>query len=91
MAALRGAGLALAISRGLLGGGASEAGLLLGGAIANLVDRLEDGGVTDFIDLGAWPSFNLADTALTVGIALMLWRTIREPASPVTADGELAS
>ena len=44
--------------------GAAGAGGMLGGALGNLVDRLPDGSVTDFIALGPWPRFNLADTAL---------------------------
>lgn len=50
--------------------------LILGGALGNLIDRLARGEVTDFIDLHAfghhWPTFNLADTALTVGVALLV-------------------
>ena len=49
------------------------AGLLLGGAIGNLVDRVLDGAVTDFIDLPYWPAFNLADTAITLGVVALLW------------------
>lgn len=45
-------------------------GLILGGTIGNLVDRLSQGYVTDFIDIGFWPSFNIADSAITVGIIL---------------------
>lgn len=76
------AGLVFAMTRGLLAGGPLAAGLILGGAIANLVDRVEGGGVTDFIDFGAWPTFNLADVALSVGIALMLWSSLRQPGPP---------
>lgn len=47
-------------------------GLLVGGAIGNLVDRLAHGRVTDFIDVGAWPAFNLADVAITAGVVLLL-------------------
>ena len=42
-------------------------GLLAGGAIGNLVDRLTRDGVVDFIDFPAWPSFNVADIAITLG------------------------
>ena len=42
-------------------------GAALGGASGNLLDRLWRGGVVDFIDLGFWPVFNLADTAIIVG------------------------
>lgn len=48
-------------------------GLDLGGAIGNLVDRLRFGGVTDFMDVGAWPVFNLADSAIVVGTFLIAY------------------
>lgn len=76
------AGLLFALARGLLAGGPVAAGLILGGAVSNLVDRVQGGGVTDFIDIGAWPSFNLADAALTLGMAMVLWRSVREPGAP---------
>lgn len=79
-------GLSWAILGGALPGGI-PGGLLLGGALANLVDRLEGGGVTDFIDLGAWPSFNLADAYLTVGVVLVLLGAIRMPDGPRSARG----
>lgn len=47
-------------------------GLLIGGAIGNLVDRLSSGAVTDFIKLPHWPAFNVADMAITVGVLLLL-------------------
>lgn len=47
-------------------------GLAFGGAVGNLVDRLRFGGkVTDFIDIGAWPVFNVADMSLVVGTILI--------------------
>jgi signal peptidase II len=46
-------------------------GLVLGGSIANLVDRIRLGKVTDFLDLDAWPAFNLADTFIVVGVAIL--------------------
>ena len=50
--------------------------MILGGALGNLVDRLPDGAVTDFIDLhaGGWhfPTFNLADVGITAGVLLLL-------------------
>jgi signal peptidase II len=46
-------------------------GLVLGGSIANLVDRVRLGHVTDFLDLVAWPAFNLADTFIVVGVAVL--------------------
>ena len=54
-------------------------GLVLGGALGNLGDRLfrgdgiADGLVVDFIDIGPWPNFNIADSAIVVGIILLLW------------------
>ena len=48
-------------------------GLLLGGAAGNLIDRLRQGFVTDFIDLPLWPAFNLADIAITVGVLSLLY------------------
>lgn len=55
-------------------------GLMLGGAIGNFADRLPDGRVTDFIDVGIgaarWPTFNLADSFIVLGIALLLMRTM---------------
>jgi signal peptidase II len=47
-------------------------GLLVGGALGNIVDRIRQGSVTDFIKLPlGWPPFNLADAAITVGIVLL--------------------
>ena len=46
-------------------------GLVLGGSIANLFDRVRLGHVTDFLDLEAWPAFNLADTFIVVGVAVL--------------------
>ena len=48
-------------------------GLLLGGALGNLVDRVAEGAVTDFIKLPAWPAFNFADVAITVGVIALIW------------------
>jgi len=46
-------------------------GLVLGGSISNLVDRVRLGRVTDFLDLSAWPAFNLADAFIVVGVAIL--------------------
>jgi signal peptidase II len=48
-------------------------GMLLGGALGNIIDRIRDGAVTDFIKLPAWPAFNVADVAITVGVLSLLY------------------
>ncbi|MGI8461129.1 MAG: signal peptidase II [Solirubrobacterales bacterium] len=50
----------------------SAVGLIAGGAIGNLADRLREGAVTDFIDPPNWPAFNVADVAITLGVVLLL-------------------
>jgi signal peptidase II len=47
-------------------------GLLIGGALGNLIDRLVSGSVTDFIKLPFWPAFNVSDIAITVGVVALL-------------------
>ena len=52
--------------------------LVLGGAMGNLVDRIVNGpglsgAVTDFIDFSFWPNFNVADSAITIGVVILLW------------------
>lgn len=53
-------------------------GLLAGGAIGNLADRLRLGYVVDFISVGRWPNFNVADSAITVGALILItsWTVI---------------
>lgn len=48
-------------------------GLLIGGALGNLIDRLAHGAVTDFIKLPLWPAFNVADIAITFGVIALLF------------------
>jgi signal peptidase II len=48
-------------------------GLLLGGAVGNIVDRIREGAVTDFLKLPHWPAFNLADIAITVGVLSLIY------------------
>ncbi len=48
-------------------------GLVLGGTIGNLTDRLRYGHVTDFISVGIWPTFNIADSAISIGIILFAY------------------
>jgi signal peptidase II len=61
-------------------------GLLVGGAVGNLIDRLGSGSVTDFIKLPLWPAFNVADMAITFGVLALLFvlegRRNREAAGP---------
>ena len=55
--------------------------LILGGALGNVIDRLRFGAVVDFLDFHVagyhWPAFNVADSAITVGVVLMLWNEFR--------------
>jgi signal peptidase II len=55
------------------------AALLIGGALGNLADRVRQDGVTDFIDLPLWATFNLADVAIVAGVALLLFLPERSP------------
>src|SRR5579875_2888676 len=48
-------------------------GLLIGGALGNLIDRLVNGSVTDFIKLPYWPAFNVSDIAITFGVLALLY------------------
>ena len=57
--------------------GKSALGLVLGGTAGNLIDRLRLGYVTDFIDVGFWPAFNIADSAITVGVILFAYSLLR--------------
>ena len=47
-------------------------GLVIGGAIGNIIDRVRAGAVTDFIKLPHWPAFNFADAAITVGVIALV-------------------
>ena len=48
-------------------------GLLLGGALGNIIDRARDGAVTDFIKFPIWPAFNFADVAITFGVLALIY------------------
>ena len=68
--------------------------LVVGGAVGNLIDRVTSGAVTDFIDVYVgthhWPSFNVADSAISIGIVLMAIDSFRprhrEVPTPAPAD-----
>ena len=47
-------------------------GLIVGGAVGNLIDRVKDGFVVDFISVGWWPAFNVADSAISIGMTVMV-------------------
>jgi signal peptidase II len=49
------------------------AGLLLGGALGNVVDRVREGAVVDFVKLPYWPAFNVADAAITIGVVVLVF------------------
>lgn len=57
----------------------AAAGLLAGGALGNLADRIRADAVTDYIAIGNWPAFNLADVAVTAGVLLLAFIYVREP------------
>lgn len=50
--------------------------LILGGAVGNLIDRLRFGFVIDFLDFRVWPVFNIADSAITIGVILLSWELL---------------
>lgn len=61
-------------------------GLVLGGAVGNLIDRVFRGRVVDFLDLGWWPVFNVADIAIVAGVIIFAVGTVLE----LRADGDKA-
>ena len=65
-------------------------GLQLGGAFGNLIDRLRLGFVTDFIDIGPWPVFNLADASIVTGLVLLAWVFTRSGPAPESAEESAA-
>lgn len=65
-------------------------GLIFGGAVGNLVDRARFGAVVDFVDVHwrgwHWPAFNVADSAITIGVAFLALRLIADRAPAETSD-----
>jgi signal peptidase II len=57
-------------------------GLLIGGSLSNFVDRIRLGHVTDFIDFSYWPAFNLADSFIVVGVAILLAALVATDRAP---------
>jgi signal peptidase II len=63
-------------------------GLIAGGAIGNLADRIRADAVTDFIAVGSWPPFNLADVAITLGVVLLVFLYMRNAEQEGAAQPE---
>ena len=57
--------------------GKSAFGLVLGGTVGNLIDRFRFGYITDFIDFNLWPAFNIADSAITIGVLIFAYALLR--------------
>src|SRR5207342_3708329 len=57
-------------------------GLVIGGSLSNLVDRVRLGYVTDFLDFRYWPAFNLADSFIVAGVAILLGALVAADRSP---------
>ena len=62
-------------------------GLLIGGSVSNLADRIRIGHVTDFLDVRYWPAFNLADGFICVGVLILLLTLVRSDREPRRARG----
>ena len=66
-------------------------GMLLGGATGNLIDRVRFGHVFDFIDLTWWPVFNVADSAIVVGVLILVYQLLTSPAEEKQTDDSRSS
>lgn len=66
-------------------------GLVAGGALGNLVDRIRHDAVTDFIAVGSWPPFNLADVSITLGVLLLVYLYMRDAEAEEAAQPEARS
>ena len=62
-------------------------GLVLGGTVGNLIDRIYLGCVTDFIDFNFWPAFNIADSAIVVGVIILAYSLIGLATAGKSSDG----
>ncbi len=65
--------------------------LLAAGSLGNLFDRATVGRVTDFIEVPYWPVFNVADSAIVVGVAMLVWWLLFGPAEHNVAAGRTAA
>jgi signal peptidase II len=63
-------------------------GLVAGGALGNLADRIRADAVTDFIEVGSWPPFNIADVSITLGVLLLVYIYLREAESKPSREEE---
>jgi signal peptidase II len=63
-------------------------GMQLGGAAGNLLDRIRYGHVFDFVDLTWWPVFNVADSAIVLGVIILAYHLLTTPSEPGPADGK---
>ncbi len=61
-------------------------GLLSGGALGNLADRIREGAVTDFLDPPLWPAFNLADVAITLGVVVIALAALATPSAEPASE-----
>ncbi len=59
--------------------------LMLGGAVGNLIDRVHSGEVVDFVKVPHWPAFNVADSAISVGVVILLWAMLFLPPKSTSA------
>jgi len=69
-------------------------GLIIGGAVGNVIDRFRFGAVTDFLDLHVlgyhWPAFNIADSAIVIGAIVLMWESLFDNEKPLTKkDGKV--
>lgn len=61
-------------------------GLIIGGALGNVIDRIPDGVVTDFFQVSTFPIFNVADSCITVGVVILLLESVLRRKSAASAD-----
>lgn len=86
--------LLLVFSRRIAGssvGRACAIGLVIGGAVGNLIDRARLGYVVDFVAIGRWPTFNVADSAISIGVVVLALLLVRADASELDVDQRAGS